>query len=299
MIIQYAVGEDRIAAELIQRKVGGRVIQYDANNPYVTSEDIIIVSGQIANATYRYYMNLGYIPEIRRETAGTGFVYVAKRGAQKIYAVAGWNRIDTLAAAAYVMEFGLPSYSVQVGSFHELHLITWSFDEEGLILKVASKLASLINWLEDRLPIENRLVWSGIRDGKYLEILVSTNSPIAETTLLGLVALALTVVCGIVAYHRGRATIQDVEKNAFVEKLTAVVEAQAYLIGLGYTPQQASDAVNTAIQNFKVPTMFEEIKGIIKYVLILGIVGTVTYTLIAYAIPALLPKPKKPKKAEG
>ena len=295
MIIQYANDLDKVSAELLQRKIGGRIVKAEFS-PYIQSaEDIVVVSGQIANPTYAYYVSIGAFPNIESSSAGLGFVYVANVGSIKVYGVAGWNRMDTITAVSYIMENGLPPSSIQTGAFNQMHLYT--FDFEGVLpTNVVTSLFAIANYVEDHLPVENRLMWYGARENRYVEFLISTNSP-AIIWVIGAVLVVAFIVLGIFLWFRGKVTVIDADKNAYVTKLEEENDAREKMIDeLGYTPQEAEDALTNFRESFDKGTegLFSDFTNILKYMMYIAIAGGATY--LAISLLQFIPSPSKAKK---
>ena len=115
MIIQYAQEKDRVLAELLAERLGGTAVYYDGNMPHPAISPYfpaVIIGAQVANATYRKFADLGYVPYITEADKGKGRIFV--RGTLTF--LAGYTADDTAAACLYVFENGLPDSDLDVNT---------------------------------------------------------------------------------------------------------------------------------------------------------------------------------------
>lgn len=223
MIIQYASDEDKLAAELIQRKIGGSIYR-GYIDPAALSDNIVMVGGQIANPTYNAFMNLGILPEVTEGTPGT--VFVSSYSGYNVYACAGWDRTGTIAAAEYVYLNGLPVSSVIAGDIGELYFYEIRLREAmpGAFSGLISKLTQFRANISDKLPPGYSIDYANLNDNT-LEILIRKDVGAMDLVvsisfliliILALVALSIFVwVVGIsVSKIVGGITESIAKKNA-------------------------------------------------------------------------------------
>lgn len=74
-------------------------------------EDIIIVGGQLANQTYNWLVQQGYVPSLKSTTIGFGSIFYLKLFNHDVWIMTGWSKEDTEAAGMYAIEMGLPYVS--------------------------------------------------------------------------------------------------------------------------------------------------------------------------------------------
>ena len=208
MIINYYSSEDRLAAELIQKKIGGSITRAIID-PRTSSptDNILIIGGQYSTPTYNNFMLAGILPEITEGTPGT--IFVTSNQGYGVYACAGWERTGTIAAAEYIYRYGLPSSSIVAGDIGELYLYEIRLREAtpGAFIDLTSKLTQIGANVSNKLPSGYSVDFTGFNN-TTLTILIRKDvgaMALFEPTIsffvliiLGLVALAVLVwVVGI------------------------------------------------------------------------------------------------------
>jgi len=113
-VVQYARPEDKIVAELVAERVNGTVKFFDSGIAYTVTGPTIVIGGQNANATYRYYARLGYVPWLTDVDKGKGKIFKRHTGRGNLYFLAGYETEDTAAACLYVFENGLPDSDTEI-----------------------------------------------------------------------------------------------------------------------------------------------------------------------------------------
>ena len=111
-IIQWYSDDEDQAAKIIKKKLSPKQSVQGWMDVRGLTKPLIVVGAQMANPVYGDLVNLGVMPEI---TAGdTGHIYVKSFSGQTIYGVVGDSAQDTLAAANYIKENGLPATDVTI-----------------------------------------------------------------------------------------------------------------------------------------------------------------------------------------
>jgi len=291
MIILYTHDADLVSAQLIQQQYGGTLVKKPyGSGVYHTTQDLILIGGQYTNDTYKYWMDLGYLQEITSADAGDGFVQTFEFQGKNIYALAGWNRIDTVTAVSLVMKYGLPDSSYKGQSPQELSLVT--FDYEGVIpTEVANKLGQIANYINDKASItqSGEVMWYGIRENRYLEFLFAHN-PI--DLMAGLIILAIVAVCGIVFWFTGKILITKVETGARIDELEADAEYNQKMIDMGFSTEQAIESKNQVYDSFN-KGLASDVEKILKAFVYSALIGSGVYVGLKYGIPAIQKIAKK------
>ena len=226
MLIQYDSNADRLAAELIRKRIGGNITRAIID-PRISSptDDILIVGGQYANPTYNNFMLAGILPEITEGTSGT--VFVASNQGYNVYACAGWERTGTIAASEYVYINGLPSSTTIAGDIGELYFYEIILKETipGAFPNLISKLTQLGANISNRLPSGYSVDYVGL-NANNLEVLIRKDVGVMAlfepTTsffvliVLALVALAVFVWVVAISVNKivGGVTETVAKKNA-------------------------------------------------------------------------------------
>lgn len=300
MIILYSHDIDKVSAELIQKQYGGRLVKIKHGDGVLQrpNEDLIIIGGQYTNDTYEYWMNLGYLREIKEADAGFGFVQVFEFQGKKIYALAGWERMDTVTAVSLVMENGLPTTSYARQSMHDMTLITFVF-EDGIPQSVLNELGQIETYVNNKLSLyaTDKIWWYGVREEnqkyKYLEFLVS-HGPLELATITMIIILAIILVAvfftGAIIYDSVKTGNKiNLEKNDIVYRQE--------MSDLGYTPEEANESMGI-LYGSSDKGWISETADLLKTGTYVLLIGAGIYFTLMYGIPAIKKITKKTKRGK-
>ncbi len=291
MIIQYESAEDQLAAELIQKKIGGN-LHFGSVDPNSLNEDIVIVGGWPdhsygypgANQTYRDFAALGIIPYLF--VGDPGYVYVGTHLGYNVYAAAGWGRSGTIAAAEYIYLNSLPEIDTLAGDLGELHIVSIPINP-----KVLGTVSSALSQIETQV-IDAVSGFYTVREitlaDNNLEILLRSDVALGLfdwRILLGWIAGAVMIALGIFAgpaiiitlVVAGGLTIAATVIYSFVTGITqqaveSLQEVIDYKTSKGFTLEDAKEEANA----FRLPST----KDIIKYAILLGGLGVGGYFIM-------------------
>ncbi len=201
MIIQYESAEDRLAAELIQKKIGG-TLHFGSINPNSLNDDIVLIGGYTqypwggANTSYGQFALLGVVPYLVGEEPG--YIYVGTYRGYNVYGVCGWERTGTIAAAEWIYLNRLPTSNQLAGNIGELilHEITLSEKLPGGFGEVLTRITQLTSEINNRLPT-GYFVDAITLNGNVLEILVRSNTPALAIPFIPIGIMVAIILVGL------------------------------------------------------------------------------------------------------
>ncbi len=106
----YSSDEDQ-AADIIKRAVNPSAVLKGWVDVRTIIQPLIVVGAQMANPVYGDLVSLGVMPEVLSSDIN-GHIYVRQYSGQTVYGIVGWLGTQTLAAAQYIADNGLPTSDV-------------------------------------------------------------------------------------------------------------------------------------------------------------------------------------------
>jgi len=277
VIINYSSSEDKLAAELLQKRIGGRIIRGFVE-PTTLREDLVVLGGQEASPTYDRLANgtffgrsgLRVIREITPGDAGQGIIFVTNISGRQIWTVAGWLRGDTISAAEHIFLRGLPSSDTNILSLKELKLIGIKFSEvlPGGLNRLANRLDTIFTLLRTAIPgFTIRLV---SLNGNTLEILVRSDSSFSASAffvaLIPFIPEILSVLSTLII------TVGVIVTGWFINNIVtgkgereSIVDTVDFLEKKGFTKEQ--------INEFLGGVNFSKILSQVGLILLVGVGG--------------------------
>ena len=301
MIIQYASDEDRLAAELIQKKIGGAIYK-GYIDPATFSDSIVIVGGQIANSTYAAFVNAGVLPSLGENTPGT--VFVSSYRGYNVYACAGDLRTGTIAAAEYVFLNGFPSSTTVAGNIAGLKLITIPLRNNSTLLsKTAQELDNIMGAANSLMPSGyhiDELTLSGTK----LEALIRETGLALGTTAMTIVAIIIGAIVFLVGLFTGYSYLLAIGgiiagaaalTNIFTSSTGKVIPGiNDFFNAMVDAGVPAEEAAQIAYKMFKQSSF--GIKEILTWATLIAAVGVGGYFLVKGFAPAIRARFAKPKE---
>lgn len=283
MIIQYVSPEDKLGAELIQKALGGTVYR-GYIDPNALNDSVILVGGQVANSMYQQFVNLGVLPEIF--IGDPGKVFVASYRGYRVYACAGAERSNTMAAAEWIFLNGLPASTTIAGDVGELYFGKIILKEmiPGAFNGIISNYSRFMAYIGNHLPTGYHIDYTGL-NGNILEVLIRKERgalSLFEPTITFIVLVILALVSLAVAIYVVGVTFQKI--------VSGTVETVA--------KKNASNILDEKFKNGEI-TYDEYIKGvrmlwgsvdwknILLWALLIGAIGVGGYYLAKGLIPKL------------
>ena len=196
-------------AQALASRFNGSIIWGQIDLSQIT-EDIIIVGGQLANQTYNWLVQQGFVPALRPETAEFGSIFYLKLFGRNVWVMTGWDVGDTEAAGTYAINMGLPYVSrvIPLTAAKEVIQVNFPYSTQAGIDLLDSRIGDVL------LGVTNRIGDYGLIDGwvdkqgKNLFILRDKNAlrlvVIADSVLVAMIITVASIIgliiLGVVFY---------------------------------------------------------------------------------------------------
>ncbi len=287
-------------AQALASRFNGNVIWGQIDLSQIT-EDIIIVGGQLANQTYNWLVQQGFVPALRPETAGFGSIFYLTLFGRNVWLITGWDVGDTEAAGTYAINMGLPYVSrvIPLTAAKEVIQINFPYSTQAGIDLLDSRIGDVL------LGVTNRIGDYGLIDGwvdkqgKNLFILRDKSAlrlvTIADDVLVALIITVASiiglVILGVLFYvtvHEynvtERAKIRSDTVQDIIDNPIYSAEEKEELIDAYYKGEK---------KIMKQETKVSDIFTVIKWSLLIAAIGIGGYYLSKGIAPLIK------KKQEG
>ncbi len=284
-------------AQALASRFNGYVIWGEIDLSQIT-EDSIIVGGQLANQTYNWLVQQGFVPALKPTTTGFGSIFYLQLFEHNVWVMTGWSKEDTEAAATYAINMGLPYVS---------RVIPLTADKEVIQVNFPYASSAGIDLLDSRIGevligVTNRIGTYGLIDawvdkqGKNLFILKNKSElrlvVIADDVLVALIITVASIIgliiLGVIFYitvheynQTERARLRSNTVQDIIDNPTYTAEEKEALIAEYYKGEK---------KIMKQETKLYDIFAIIKWSLLIAAIGIGGYYLSKGIVPLIKAK---------
>ncbi len=287
-------------AQALASKFNGHVVWGEIDLAQIT-EDIIIVGGQLANQTYNWLVQQGFVPSLRQETAGFGSIFYLKLFGRNVWVMTGWDVQDTGAAGTYAINMGLPYVSrvIPLTSTKQVIQVNFPYSTQAGMDLLDSRIGDVL------IGVTNRIGDFGLIDawvdkqGKNLFILRDKSAlrlvAIADDVLVAFMIIVGSVIGLIVLSALGWkwiSTVHDKEVTERAEIRSSIVQD---INDDPTTTAEEKEALIRAYYTGEKKIMQQETKGndiftVIKWALLIAAIGVGGYFVMKGITPLIKAK---------